>query len=221
MRKRTEEEFYTLFCSKSLILNPEKNKEKGRIWMVDLSKEGLAGQLLARNDPEQGSLAYARAAWKKALSDWDNYRKTLPVPPPKSEPIGVFAERIAETRGKMRAIEAECRKLNSMLREMERQEQEEEQKRRSKPKGAIKWIDGRPALCDGRKLKTNSDGVIVFQDQPKLTLENYLEQINQARKEKTKAKREKHRQAVLDGVKKRLGEPAVVEKKKRGKISNG
>ena len=221
MRKRTEEEFFNLFCSKSLILNPEGNKEKGRVWMMDFSKEGLSGQLQQRNDPDSGSLRYAREGWKKALADWDSYRRTLPVPPAKGQPVGLFAEKIAEARARMRCVETECRALNEKLREFERQEKEEVQ-RRSKPRGAIKFLNGRPALCDGRELVTRDDGTIVFKDSPKLTLADYLEQIKKASREKTKLKRKAHNAAVLAEAKQRFGEPGTLEKKKqRRKIAHG
>ena len=217
-RIREENEFYEQFCKHSKLLHPELHQTKGNIWFRDTSLSGLKAMLSERNDPEQGALLYARNAWKAALHSWDSYRKTLPIPVKQSEPTGLFGEKINETKAYLRFVETECRWLNAEIKKLAAQETEQEKERKkARPfNGAIKFLGGRPAICDGREL-VEKDGALFFKDEPKLSLEKYLSQCKEHKKDKAKAKEAKRKAELLAEAKQTFGQSATVEKKKRRK----
>ena len=220
MKIRTMEEIYERMSRQSKLLHPELHQGKGNIWMMDTSKAGLQRLLAERNDPEDGFLFWARKEVAVKLGEWQFFKNSCIVKP--KDPVGQFEENINRARAKVKLLEAECRWLNNKIREIEKEEEESTKKAvvNAKMRGGIKNRDGSPFSCDGRLLAKNDEDEIVFKDEPKLSLVEYLEQVKKDRLAKSKIKRAKHNAEVLESVKKRLGEPSVVEKKPRKRLSN-
>ena len=216
MKIRTVDEIYERMSKQSKILHPE-NTRKGNVWMMDTSKAGLQN-LLAERNGEEGFLYWARKEVAIKLGEWQWFKNSS-IKKPK-EPIGAFAEAINRSRARVKLLESECRWLNNKIREIEKEEQQESAKAvvKSKMRGGIKNRDGAPYSCDGRLLVLNEDEEIVFQDDPKLTLESYLDQVRQERIAKSKIKRANLKSTLLAQAQEKFGEQAVVEKRARRKI---
>ena len=219
MKIRTQEEIYERMSRQSKLLHPELHQGKGNIWMLDTSKAGLQ-RLLAERNGEEGFLYWARKEVAVKLGEWQHFKNTCIVKP--KDPVGQFAENINRSRARVKLLESECRWLNKRIREIEQQEQQESTKAvvRVKMRGGIKNLGGKPAFCDGRKLQSEDGETFFFVDDPKLTLEQYLEQVKKTRLAKSKDKREKQNAELLAEAQEKYAEPVQVEKKPRKRLSN-
>ena len=194
MHVTTQSEYEALLQKRSVILNRPKNDPHRlpRFFeCVDFSRKGIEAMLEERLAPETGSLSFHRAEVKKALEAWKSYNKRQVRKLP--EPVGLWRETINKHRGYVKVIELECRTLQTMLREAEAKEAQETKAVHRKPLGIMKMRKGVLAQVDGRPVTPGVDGEFTFSDNGELVT-TYLDDLKQAKIEKTVAKQKADRE---------------------------
>ena len=200
--EKTLEYFEKIFTEKSQILkydprNPTKDadpkKPPSTFRFVDWSEKGIEHELatILGGDQFTGLLEDGRKKVKRILGDIEAMNKTqgrsldTPAPPDLQEDLN-------RARARVRVYEAESRHLHDVLR-VRREERKNRyvssfERRAQKRRG--KYVDGVLVMFGGREV-IQVDGVNVFKDNPKETVEAYIQTMRAEAKEKFKKKKVK------------------------------
>ena len=194
MHAVSQEEYETLLRKRSIILSRPANDPKRApkfFRLYDFSVQGIERMLDERLNKTDGSLAFYREEVRRALKAWDTYSSRQPRK--LAEPVGIWQEAINKGRAHVRTIEAECRTLNKLLDEAKAKEVQETKAIHRKPLGIMKMKAGTLFPVDGREVKTNAEGLLLFEDDGSDVLQ-YLDKLGQAKRAATVAKRKEDRE---------------------------